>query len=316
MALGSNCSMPITNGDWRRSLSLKAGMLDARRNPWQSSNIENYLIFKRALVIVIPYRQNQMNKIILFILSITTVCMGTAQLKEVDSGVYTWSELPTKDGSQRIGRKIMEGSSPHFSFLEVHATTQEKGAKPSPSHTQENIEEMVIIKEGLLKMTMNGISEVLPAGSVVLIPPMTEQAMENVGDGPLTYYIMMFTSKKGMDINRNTKAGGPMFINFDELIFSENQKGGRIDYFDRATAMCENFEMHVTQLNQKGPSHEPHSHFSSEIIVMMEGETEMTIAGKTYSGTAGDLFLMKSNEVHAIINVGDKPCRYFALAWQ
>jgi quercetin dioxygenase-like cupin family protein len=242
--------------------------------------------------------------------------MVTAQLKEVESGVYTWTELPTKEGNQRISRKIMEGSSPHFSFLEVHATTQEKGAKPSPSHAQENKEEIIIVKEGSLKMTMNSVSEVLKAGSVALIPPMTNQSMENVGDGPLTYYVMMFTSKKDMDLDRDQKAGGPQFFNFKHLVFNENEKGARMDYFDRATAMCEKFEMHVTQLNQKGPSHEPHSHSTSEIIVMIEGQTEMTIAGKTYSGTNGDMFLIKSNELHAITNVEDKPCRYFAFSWQ
>lgn len=257
-----------------------------------------------------------MKNIVVFCFAISACFMGAAQLDEVDSGVYRWNELPTKEGHQRIGRKIMEGSSPHFSFLEIHATTQEKGAKQSPSHTQENIEELIIVKEGLAKITMNGMSNVLAPGSVVVIPPLTEQAMENVGDSPLTYYVMMFTSKKEMDIERGEKAGGPLFIDSSELTFKETDKGGVTHYFNRATAMCENFEMHLTQLNKKGPSHEPHKHFHSEIILVIEGQTEMTIDGKNYSGTAGDLFLMKSNEVHGITNVGDTPCRYFAFGWQ
>lgn len=255
-----------------------------------------------------------MNKIIIVVLFVSY--MGIAQQEEVESGGYTWAELPTKESHQRIGRKIMEGNSPHFSFLEIHATTQEKGAKPSPMHTQENREEVVIVKEGLLKMTINGKSELLPAESVVLIPPMAEQTMENVGDGPLTYYVMMFISKKEMDLERSEQAGGALLVNANELVFKEHEKGGRIDYFDRETAMCEKFEMHLTQLKDKGPSHDPHSHFTSEIVLVLEGQTEMTIAGKTYSGTAGDLYLMKSNEVHAITNVGDAPCRYFAFTWQ
>ena len=67
-------------------------------------------------------------------------------LREVKSGVYKWDSLPIKQGDQRVGRKIMEGSSPYFSFLEIHATTQEKGALPGKPHTQENIEEIVIVK--------------------------------------------------------------------------------------------------------------------------------------------------------------------------
>ena len=80
--------------------------------------------------------------------------------------------------------------------------------------------------------------------------------------------------------------------------------------------MCGNFEMHVTQLDRKIASHEPHTHNASEIILMIEGKSEMTIDGKIYQGTKGDLFLMKSNEPHAISNIGDTPCRYYAFQWE
>ncbi len=257
-----------------------------------------------------------MNRLLLLFLVINTGFIGMAQLKEVDSGIYKWSELPIKEGNQRVGRKIMEGSSPHFSFLEIHATTQDKGAKPAPPHTQENIEELVIVKEGTLKLTMNGKSEVLPEGSVGLIPPLTEQSMENVGEGPLTYYIMMFTSKKDMDVLRGQEAGGPLFIDFDDLKPEKTSKGLSMPYFERPTAMSESFEMHITQLDRRGPSHKPHSHTDSEIIIVIEGKAEMTINGKTYQGTEGDLFFMKSNEIHGISNVGDSPCRYYAFKWR
>ncbi len=257
-----------------------------------------------------------MIRLLLVVLVLNTGFMGMAQLKEVDSGVYKWCELPIKEGDKRIGRKIMEGSSPHFSFLEIHATTQDNGAKPAPAHTQKNIEELVIVKEGSLKLTMNGKSEVLPEGSVGLIPPLTEQSMENAGEGPLTYYIMMFTAKKDMDIERGKEAGGPLSINFDDLKPEKTSKGLSIPYFERPTAMCEYFEMHVTQLDRKGPSHKPHSHADSEILLVTQGQAQMTINGETYQGTKGDLFFVKSNEVHGISNIGDSPCRYYAFRWK
>ena len=65
----------------------------------------------------------------------------------------------------------------------------------------------------------------LPAGSIGVIPPLTEQSMENVGKGPLTYYIMMFTSKKDMDIQRGEDAGGPLFLNFNDLNPKKNGQG-------------------------------------------------------------------------------------------
>ncbi len=238
-----------------------------------------------------------------------------AQLAEIEGGIYRWDELPVKEGGQRIGRKIMEGSSPHFEFLEIHATTQEKGAKPSPPHTQKDIEEVIIIKEGLMKMTMDGVSKILPAGSVILIPPLVEQSMENVGDGPMTYYVMMFRSKKPVDVNRGKEAGGAMFINVNNLDERTTKLGSSTSYFDRPTATCEDFEMHVTMLKGKGPSHEPHTHIGSEILLMIEGETEMLIGDQKYQGKAGDLYFVKSNVLHGISNIGETPCKYFAYQW-
>ncbi|MFT7250006.1 MAG: quercetin dioxygenase-like cupin family protein [Psychromonas sp.] len=239
-----------------------------------------------------------------------------AQLTEVNSGVYTWNELPVKEGNQRLGRKILEGTSPHFEYLEIHATTQEKGAKSSLPHTQEDIEEVLIVKEGLMEMTMDGVSKTLQSGSVILIPPLVEQSLRNMGDGPLTYYVMMFRSKKPIDMERSRKAGGAMFINVDDLAERATSLGSSTRYFDRPTATCEGFEMHVTMLNGKGPSHEPHTHVGSEIILMIAGETEMLIGDQKYKGRAGDLFFMESNIVHGISNIGEVPSKYFAFQWK
>lgn len=242
--------------------------------------------------------------------------MTHVPLNDIESGVYRWADLPVKLSKERESRKIMEGTSPHFEFLEVHATTQPKGATPSPPHAQTDIEEVIIVKEGTMRFTMDGEEAILGPGSVILIPPLAMQALQNIGDGPLTYYVMMFRAKKPMDIARGKEAGGHLFLNADSLTYQETTKGGRIKYFDRPTAMCENFEMHVTQLDHEGPSHAPHTHIDSEFILMIEGKSEMTIGDQVYTGEAGDLYFMKSNELHGIRNVADKPCRYFAFRWR
>ena len=93
-----------------------------------------------------------------------------------------------------------------------------------------------------------------------------------------------------MDIKRGLEAGGFQFFNFDELTYKATAKGGRVDYFNSATAMCEQFKMHVTQLNEKGPlSHKAHSHSHSEIIIVMEGQTQVSIDGKMHKGVVGRL---------------------------
>lgn len=213
-------------------------------------------------------------------------------------------------------RKILEGSSTHFGYLEIHATTQSVGAKPGPAHANEDVEEMIIIKEGLMRFTAGDKSSILGAGSVVSLMPRQRHGIENVGDVPLTYYVMRYRSRKPMNPERGQAAGGTLLLDVSELPLKPSSRGAGRPYFDRATAMCERFEMHVTQLQSKGPSHEPHSHVESEIILVLSGETEMTIDGKEYKATAGDFYLMESQLPHGIRNATDQPCSYFAFKWK
>ncbi len=242
--------------------------------------------------------------------------MLQAQSGSIPAGLYAWEKLPVKKSAEREGRQLMEGSSPHFDYLEIHATTQAEGATPAPPHAQTDIEEVIIVKEGIMEFTMDGEKATLGPGSVILIPPLAMQALQNVGEGPLTYYVMMFRSHQPMDMARSEAAGGHLFIKADTLAVRKTGKGASISYFDRPTAMCERFEMHVTQLDRPGPSHAPHTHEDSEAILVIEGETEMTIDGKTYRGKAGDLYFIPSGLEHGISNVGDTPCRYFAYRWR
>jgi quercetin dioxygenase-like cupin family protein len=256
-----------------------------------------------------------MKAIYLFLLHF--VAMNTfAQLKPITSGVYHWNELPVKKDSQREGRKIAEGTTAEFSYFEIHATTQQKGATPRPFHAQDSIEEVMIIKEGKLKSTIGNKTVELGAGSVLLIPPHEMQIFENTGDGPVTYYVFMFRSRKSMDINRSQKAGGTLLINADTIAYTEKDGKGTNKYFDRPTAMCENYEMHITTLTKKGPSHAPHQHVDIEIILVIDGHVEMTIDGQEYKGSAGDLFIAESDKLHGVRNGSDKTCKYFAFKWR
>ncbi len=245
-----------------------------------------------------------------------TMLHAFAQLQPVPSGVMHWNDLIVKKQPDRESRKIAEGTTPEFEFFEIHATTQNKNAAPKPSHAQKDKEELIIIKEGKMKCSIGDTIAVLGPGSVLLIPPLQSQTFENVGDGPLTYYVFQFRSKKPMDIERSIKAGGSLVLNIDSLEFKPSTKGGGRKYFDRPTAMCENFEMHVTKLDHKGPSHNPHQHIDTEIILVIDGQVEMMIEGKTFSGGPGDIFIAESGKLHGVGNATEKPCSYFAFKWR
>ncbi len=255
-----------------------------------------------------------MERLIISVLLLFVIATN-AQMQPIKDGVYVWEELPVNKFGDRETRSIFEGISPHFEYLEIHATTQYPGAKPNKPNANDDIEELIIVKEGLMKVTNEGKSEIIGPGSVVLFMPKEVHAIENVGNDNLTYYVMSYRSKKPMDIGRGILNGGSTVYNADSLVFKPSEKGGGIAYFDRPTSMCERFEMHVTQLDKKGPSHKPHKHVETEIILVLSGDAEMTIDGKVYKGSAGDLFFANSQLLHGIANATDEACKYFAFKW-
>src|SRR5437868_5041243 len=107
----------------------------------------------------------------LTILLLSLSVNSMAQLHALGSGVYHWNQLNVTKDNNRESRKLAEGTTPEFEYFEMHATTQFKGALPRPPHTQSNIEELIIIKEGSMKCAIGKKTAVLGKGSVLLIPP-------------------------------------------------------------------------------------------------------------------------------------------------
>ncbi|MEZ4939725.1 MAG: pectate lyase [Saprospiraceae bacterium] len=237
-------------------------------------------------------------------------------LEPVSSGVYKWTDHAVKTGKFRETRKILEGSSPHFEYLEMHATTQFPGAKPDAAHANDDMEECIIVQEGQMKVTIEDSSVILGPRGVILLMPEQIHSLENIGDSKLTYFVMKYRSKKKMDIERGQASGGSLMLHADALPFKPSARGGGIAYFDRPTAMCERFEMHITHLDKKGPSHQPHAHAETEIILVLSGNTEMTIDGKEYTAGPGDFYFMQSESLHGVRNAGNEPCSYFAFKWK
>lgn len=244
-----------------------------------------------------------------------------AQLQPIGSGVFHWNESPIKNEDRRTIRTILHGTTAEFSYFEIQGITLEKGFLPQFKLAVTDVEQLIIVKEGLLKCHVGDSATNMESGSVLLIPPGTRFFIANEHDPPASFYLLSFTSIKPMDMHRSEKAGGLLMINEDDVAETDPSTllaTGRATqkYFDRPTAMCENYEMHITTLTKKGPSHAPHQHVDTEIILVISGDVEMTIDGKEYKGSDGDLFIAESGKMHGVSNASDKTCKYFAFKWR
>lgn len=159
---------------------------------------------------------------------------------------------------------------------------------------------------------MKGKSKTLGATSVIVIMPGDKVELTGSSEGA-AYYQMAYTSKD-VDLKRGKKAGSEI-IDYSKLAYKEHERGGIRNYFHRETTMCPYYEMHMTNLNPGIKSHEPHTHVATEIVIMIEGETEMEIGNQKYQGKAGDVYFLASSVPHAIRNMGNEQTRYLAFQW-
>src|SRR6185295_9660839 len=73
--------------------------------------------------------------------------------------VYNWDKLAPIKEDTRVRRQILEGSTTSLAMFEAHTSTLEPGQAPHPPHTHADQEELIIVKEGKVKVTINGTSQ-------------------------------------------------------------------------------------------------------------------------------------------------------------
>lgn len=224
----------------------------------------------------------------------------------VEAGVYPFPE----DNRDAV---LIKGETVHFKATEFKLInlTESSGTIPLQNSEKERI---FIVKEGEVKVSVNKKIKTIGANSVVVLLPGDSGSIECVSP-KVSYYTMAYVSKQKVDLKRGKKSGGSSIIDFKALEFKEQGKGGVRNYFNRSTAMCPYYEMHMTNLNPGIKSHEPHMHYASEIILIIDGTTQMEMGNQKFTGKSGDVYFVPSNLPHAIENIGNRQAQYFAYQW-
>jgi len=256
-----------------------------------------------------------MKKIIFFVFIIITLTSVGQKNDSIFSRVYHWNKLEPVKEDTRIRRQVLEGKTFALEYFEIHASTLEPGKAPHPPHTHADQEELMIVKEGQVKIMIAGQRKILGPGSIAFAIPGDEHGIENAGNTTATYYILKYKGRSP-NIERGKQADGSFMLDWNELKTSNTGRGYRRDFFNRATSQLKQFEMHTTALNADSVSHAPHTHVQEEIVLILRGNVEMFIDGKFYKGAAGDLYFLSANVPHALKNIGKGQCEYFAFQWR
>lgn len=105
------------------------------------------------------------------------------------STVFDWSKLEAKPTPKGARREVVNSPTVTCANLECHITTLNPGEMPHAPHHHPD-EELVIVKEGLMEVTINGVTQRGGGGSIFFYGSNDEHGMKNVGTTPATYYVM------------------------------------------------------------------------------------------------------------------------------
>jgi mannose-6-phosphate isomerase-like protein (cupin superfamily) len=105
------------------------------------------------------------------------------------SEVYVFQDLPVRHSNKLDYRPIVSGNTVDGCKVSVHESSLAPQSEPHPPH-HHNGEEIFLMLEGTLEVTINGKSSRISRGSVAFIGSGDEHGIRNPGETPARYYVI------------------------------------------------------------------------------------------------------------------------------
>lgn len=109
------------------------------------------------------------------------------------SSVFDWNSIEVKSNAIGSFRSFFQAPTATLDQLECHVTTLNPGLMPHPPHKHAN-EEVIIIREGTLEVTQNGVVKRVGPGSVIFNASNVTHSLRNVGTTPAVYHVVSWYS--------------------------------------------------------------------------------------------------------------------------
>src|ERR1051326_4632122 len=114
---------------------------------------------------------------------------ASAQKAILPSRTWRYEDLPVKTNAANRQRAVFKGET-HAGFpIELHETELAPGEAPHPPHHHVH-EEMIVIREGTMAVTISGKTTEIGPGSVAYVASGEEHGWRNVGKTRARYMVM------------------------------------------------------------------------------------------------------------------------------
>jgi len=107
----------------------------------------------------------------------------------IPSKVVRFEDLPVESGDGNALRHILEGKTHSGYGIEIHETDLAPGAMPHPAHHHAH-EEVFLVREGTLEVTIAGRASRLGPGSVAYVASNEEHGIRNTGSMHAQYFVI------------------------------------------------------------------------------------------------------------------------------
>jgi uncharacterized cupin superfamily protein len=244
---------------------------------------------------------------------------ASAPLPKMGSVFYDWGALPVglaDNGSHRLTADFSTSTLNRFS---IHATTLNPGASSHPHPQGHANEEAILVKEGTLKVILNGVEHAAPVGSLIFLASHVLHNLTNIGDTPATYYVVDFFTdatasvpEQPADVWESADKLHSTVFDCESLPATPTQVGSRRSVVSSPTATLLQFESHVTTLDA-GKETGVLNGLADEAIIIKSGLVLVTIDGVSAELGAGSFYFQAGGTAHSLKNIGTTAASYQVL---
>ena len=120
---------------------------------------------------------------------LTSLSLRADEQGRLPSEVYVFEDLPVRHADKLEFRPILSGKTVDGCKVAVQESALAPKSEPHPPH-HHNGEEIFLMLEGTLEVTINGKSSRISRGSVAFIGSGDQHGIRNPGEIPARYYVI------------------------------------------------------------------------------------------------------------------------------
>lgn len=243
-----------------------------------------------------------------------------AEAAALGSRVFIFDALTPRTTNVGVRRDVINQRTATLERFQSHITTLKPGLASHAPH-QHPLEELILVRDGTVEVTINGTTTRAGPGSALFYASNDFHAIRNVGSEPATYIVLNFATARTATAPKERavdsappKALRSQVFDWLKLTAQPTKNGERRAIFNSPTITCANLSCHATTVAKaQEAAHGPHRHVDEEVVVVKEGTLEATFGGRAHVGGPGSVFFFASNDEHGLRNAGDTPVTYYVI---